>query len=433
MLVLCLLISAAALIVYFCVFNGPLSDTANDYGLFGDYIGGVIGAIAALASAYLVFITYRHQQDTSYEQARLSRKSQFESDFFQLLNTQRDIVRNLSVVQRDPMDSKKEIRYSGLSAISKAAEDIKTSMLQLEEDTARLRQMSFETIREEVNSLFSEAMSHYGDVSFGHYFRHLYHLMKYVDESEQEDKGLYMTFIQAQMSNDELFFLFFNALSDYGYPKSYRIIERYAFLRNLSYSDFEYFKVLQHKCYPKTFFKYAPNNAILIVGYFTKLRENTIVQLAQDFQLQLIDVEHFSPSLFGRNRVLRICNQNGKVVKERVLIDNILQLLSAEKVTLLDGSLYCRGRNLENALKSAENNFLELSPKAIILCSDSVEEISATFNEGQRQVYGDMDISQILSFERTCVERICNKYRIPMLMCRSNDSEAMARFISNRV
>lgn len=69
----------------------------------------------------------------------------------------------------------------------------------------------------------------------GHYFRSLYHLVRYVDESGVEDKRLYMRLLRAQLSYPELVLLFYNCLT-LGYTKFKPLVEKYELLQNLQAS-----------------------------------------------------------------------------------------------------------------------------------------------------------------------------------------------------
>ncbi len=71
-----------------------------------------------------------------------------------------------------------------------------------------------------------------------HYFRHLYRIVKYVDEYEPEllSKQLkynYLCLLRAQLSKDELLMLFYNCLSEYGKDCFKPLIEKYALLNNI--------------------------------------------------------------------------------------------------------------------------------------------------------------------------------------------------------
>jgi hypothetical protein len=75
--------------------------------------------------------------------------------------------------------------------------------------------------------------------SLGHYFRNLYHLVKFVDRSsvDAKDKEFYTHLVRAQMSSDELLLLFYNCHSSFGRRKFYPLVERYALVENMSQGD----------------------------------------------------------------------------------------------------------------------------------------------------------------------------------------------------
>nr|WP_262910638.1 putative phage abortive infection protein [Psychroserpens luteolus] len=91
----------------------------------------------------------------------------------------------------------------------------------------------------------------------GHYFRHIYHILLFVERTENErierlkliknqrerNKEIekakaefkqYAEFIQAQMSIPELFLLFYNSLS---FPKLQRLLIKFNTLENLTIED----------------------------------------------------------------------------------------------------------------------------------------------------------------------------------------------------
>lgn len=255
---------------YFHIFNGAFSCESEEFAIFGDYVGGTIGAVMALISIFLLYFTYKQQVDSSLEQSNLSRKTQFETNLFQLLSIQRDIRNEVLVTYRDSMDSTREKNIKGFDAITKVVGDLKLHMLDLEYEGVSLSTLSFKELKAKIDNIFCESMKGHDGYSLSHYFRHLYHIFKYIDDYtlDEIDKKEYIAIVQSELSNDELYLLFFNALSKYGYPKLYKLVEKYGILENLHYEDFDYFKMLQRKCYPNTYFKHSPNNAIVIAGFF---------------------------------------------------------------------------------------------------------------------------------------------------------------------
>lgn len=76
--------------------------------------------------------------------------------------------------------------------------------------------------------------------AIGHYFRHLYHLIKFAKEYKPKhvfDYNInknYVNFIQAQMSSFEMMLLFYNSVS---FPKLLSLLIEFNFLENLAEED----------------------------------------------------------------------------------------------------------------------------------------------------------------------------------------------------
>ena len=69
-----------------------------------------------------------------------------------------------------------------------------------------------------------------------HYFRTLYHIIKFIDQSEITDKAQYTSITRAQLSSHEQIMLFYNCLHINGKEKFKPLIEKYALLKNLDRS-----------------------------------------------------------------------------------------------------------------------------------------------------------------------------------------------------
>lgn len=69
----------------------------------------------------------------------------------------------------------------------------------------------------------------------GHYFRGIYHAIKYIDKSElsRKQKIFYTHMLRAQISSDELFFLFYSGISKFGRNKFKPLIEKYSLFEHL--------------------------------------------------------------------------------------------------------------------------------------------------------------------------------------------------------
>ena len=64
------------------------------------------------------------------------------------------------------------------------------------------------------NQIYSEFYNKFNS-DLGHYFRNLYHIFKFIKNSEEKDKNGYASILRSQLSNDELLLLFYNGISDY--------------------------------------------------------------------------------------------------------------------------------------------------------------------------------------------------------------------------
>ena len=68
----------------------------------------------------------------------------------------------------------------------------------------------------------------------GHCFRTLYNIIKFIVNSEAENKQTYVNLVRAQLSSAELNLLFYNCLSEYGIEKFKPFVEQFGLLKNMT-------------------------------------------------------------------------------------------------------------------------------------------------------------------------------------------------------
>ena len=97
--------------------------------------------------------------------------------------------------------------------------------------------------------------------NLGHFFRFVYHIVKYVIDNygKDEDRKMYLGILQAQLSNDELGLLFFNCISKYsinskGEHKFHEWVDRYQLLQNIDVQNIINAEYIAF--YPETTFKF---------------------------------------------------------------------------------------------------------------------------------------------------------------------------------
>lgn len=94
-------------------------------------------------------------------------------------------------------------------------------------------------VNEKIEAVYGLFFQRY-HYAIGHYFRHLYHIIKFAKEFKptiEQHKDInkkYVDFIQAQMSSFEMMLLFYNALA---FPKLLNLLIEFNFLENLAEED----------------------------------------------------------------------------------------------------------------------------------------------------------------------------------------------------
>ncbi|MFH4667138.1 putative phage abortive infection protein [Vibrio cidicii] len=219
-----------ALVFYFAHFSGELSNNQEDWGTFGDFLGGTLNPLLSFLGLIALLLTIvlqnRELEATREELARsaeaqinsevaLSQQSEileqqrFEATFFQLVNLHNEIVKGMQVRHRHVDIEGREcfaVLYNQKYALSNGST---------------------------LNELYEDFYQNYRS-DIGHYFRHVYQIINFIDTSTIENKKQYSNFIRAQLSDYELLLLFINGLSIHGKDKMKPLIEKYELFEHLS-------------------------------------------------------------------------------------------------------------------------------------------------------------------------------------------------------
>lgn len=168
----------------------------------------------SLASFYILYFSYFHQ-------LKISRNQQFDSTYFNMLRVQREIYEKINM--------KSDVFVA-------MAQNIE---LTLNLDfTTRIANSNIDFFEKTYQYALKTVLISNGDIM--HYFRHLYHIITFVDDSDVDwvMKKKYVSLIQAQMSNEELLVMCFNVIH-YCYNKNtenkkyIKLLDDYSFFKNL--------------------------------------------------------------------------------------------------------------------------------------------------------------------------------------------------------
>lgn len=279
-------------------------------GEIGDTIGGITAPFLSFFGSILVYMALKAQIDANKQindqfkaQKKIDYRNNFETTFFNLLNIHHNIVDSMDFMAMKLIQSESEIishfNSNNISNIESIRREIHSTNPPVELKSRDIFKLSFVFIENflaldlqnnvnygntminkidefpyfndiEVfrNSFVSfndnfvetkfESIYNYTynklDTDFGHYFRNLYRMIKIVDTSSFDEnldkdywiKYSYTSIIRAQLSDDEIKWLFFNCLTDKGKEKFKPLIEKYALLKLINVKDpiFSYYKKL---------------------------------------------------------------------------------------------------------------------------------------------------------------------------------------------
>lgn len=238
-----------------------VSEQDNPQALFGDSFGAVNALISAFAFAGVIVAIFiqrnelklqrkdlglqRNEFSTQNETLKLQR---FENTFFNMLSLQQQIVNDLSFKD---IGKEQVIEDAPDPALGRIAKEV------IVDKVVRGRELFFFSFVERPHYckledgstkkvegmrqyLFFSGLSSYDDsytpTYFDHYFRHLYTIIKFIDNANFlsfDEKYKYTTMVRATLSRHELIWLFYNGISSVGKQKFKQLIERYSLLKNI--------------------------------------------------------------------------------------------------------------------------------------------------------------------------------------------------------
>lgn len=259
------------ILAYFLLFEPEFNDWSFKFNpdlssKFGDFVGGFIGSLFSLAGVFLLF-------ETLISQKNAFQKQQFEIKFFELLKIYRE---NVQEMEHTPSGRSKangrrvfvELRKQFGEIYCKIKDIVKENDFHIKnKDIINISFIiQFIGIGETTNEILDKYLDKYrqnqkdlidnitNKFSFeyasgnkldghqsrlGHYYRHLYQFVTFIDKTEYLDdneKYFYVKTLRAQMSTYELAMFFINSLSDFGQPWSVGdpcLIVKYKLIKNI--------------------------------------------------------------------------------------------------------------------------------------------------------------------------------------------------------
>lgn len=210
-------------------------------GPFGDFIAGSTVPILTFVSFLAIVITLTMQKEqlemqreelrNSIDEMQATRKEfeeqnktlskqRFDNTYFQMISLHNNIVSSLYFNGQNPK--------TGRSALPRYYHELKSQyqILQMQQEFNGKDEIS------RIRMTFAKFLEKY-EGELGHYFRNLHHTLKFLDESDIDDKETYIGIIKAQLSSHEQALILYYSLTILAYD-FLMLIKKYNLLQNLN-------------------------------------------------------------------------------------------------------------------------------------------------------------------------------------------------------
>lgn len=241
-------------VAYFLFFYFVVHVNMEKRGQFGDMFGFIGALFSGLAFAGLIVTMLQQREDLQNQKDEIKLQRQdleaqtealrlqkeeiaqtnkelkeqnktimlqrFENTFFNMLDMQQKILNELRYLQTGDF----VLEHVGRKAIKELYSDIYYQ--------CKVKKIST------LDGCLNEYYQYVEDGQLDHYFRHLYRIIRYVDDYDinvlsVEEKYKYLCLLRAQLSKDELLIIFYNCISEYGCDKFKPLVEKYALFKNI--------------------------------------------------------------------------------------------------------------------------------------------------------------------------------------------------------
>ena len=256
-----LLFIGLLVIYYFHIF--PLDEIEKGkWGTFGDFIGGTLNPLFALFSLFAIIYTIKIQtkelelsrkelEETKEElkESRIAQQEQseslklqnqatklqmFENTFFQLIELfikiRDDIYVEITIKQNtiEKYLESNNYEYYVNNIFLEKLRDYK-------EIETKFKLISFLAIKKylEIYKFDCENFNKNHETNLRTYFSQVYQILKFINDSNIENKQRYVNIFRAQFTKDELEFLFYHCLGDIGKRKFKKLVEDYEFFEHI--------------------------------------------------------------------------------------------------------------------------------------------------------------------------------------------------------
>lgn len=230
----------------------------------GDFSWGTIGIFLTFASTLFMYFTFNFQQKQFKETKEDAFRTRFEGTFFNMIsmlyNVRAEADKQIANSTNDKQSNLKSFYISFKKEYEehiKADSDFAHAMKILEENN--VLPTEYRTAIYDLGAFYDQFVLEQ-KCNAGFYFRFIHNLITFVLRQwngNPNDIHMYLNFIQAQMSDEELALVFYDSISNKGLDKNRQYtfknnLDEYSFLENVSESTL--LSRCHYKIFPKTMF-----------------------------------------------------------------------------------------------------------------------------------------------------------------------------------
>lgn len=214
------------LFVYPVFIGTSISQQSSEWSNFGEYIGGVIGPLFGLLAFIGVLLSIANQNKENKNNERENKKQATENRIIKQIEFHHNICNNVNITTNLTGTRFKRGRPAFEFLFEKY---LKAFYQDTENQNPQLNE------RQKTDIAFTKLYSKAGK-QFGFYFRNLFYLIKYIDESVDINKEHFVRLVRAQLSISEIQLLMYNCLFEKGVGfKNY--VEQYGLLNGIDESE----------------------------------------------------------------------------------------------------------------------------------------------------------------------------------------------------
>ena len=410
LLLFVVLLAISPIIVYcitLCEFG--FAETSSDFAVFGDYIGGTVGTIVGAISIYLVYITYASQVKFARKQDEAMKRQQFETTFFSMLEQQQIIRSQLKGIIGEG------ILY--LQGLKSQLEDALSELNYIQDEVTEDNKVM---LKNKVNDLYIDFFL--PNVSnLGHYFRHLYHILKYIDDSQLSESKKYADLLQSQLSNDELYMIAINGISNYGRKKMLPLMDEYGLLENYNANGDMLTVRLLSIFYKKTKNKYLMHKTgkIIFVGGVHGVGKSTFASMIKSKYSQIESLS-CSDIIKWENPTHKKVQNVGKT--QNTLLRNLPYFIDQDKNYILDGH-FCLLTEHGDIERVPIEVFETMSPSMIVVLKEEPNVICQRLIQRDSHNYSLELITEFQEKEIRYAKEVADTLGVPLEECDSTNRD----------